>query len=235
MPDLWRNVMNILIENGEISKTELYEKAFYYNKTKFWKYLEEWEKERRIEVRKDGKKQIVSLSSPEKKLREFVRDWGYRLVRYEKELEKKFTALEETLPIIDEKEPMIEVKSKQRALVLDKKDNIWKPTGKYEPDHSERTWKTRKKPTKHFEDILTLLNNLFQQSSVLTFRSNIIPELDVMNKYQNKSNQLIEQYTKRLEDMFRDTLDFAFVMFRIRSAMYAFVYRKTLETKMNSS
>ncbi len=93
-PDVWENVMNILIEKYELSKTELYEKSWYANKTKFWKYLDEREKEGKISVRQPKKEMLVSLSSSDKGLELFLHNFGIELNNYEKLLKNNLDNLE---------------------------------------------------------------------------------------------------------------------------------------------
>jgi hypothetical protein len=232
-PDVWKNVVDILIEKYELSKNELFKKSWYVNKTQFWKYLDKWEKEDQIKVRRYGKELLVSLSSPEKPIREFINDFGNNLAINEKLLKKHLTALEKSLPLINPNNPMKPAKGFRRGVLeLDKKDNVWRDLGKTEADDSLRTWNPRKKPLFHFEAIMNILNNLYNQSSVITFQSNIIPELDLMNKYQVKANKIIKDYIRELEDMFRGTSDIMYVTTRIRTVLYALVYRSTLEAKM---
>jgi len=234
-PDVWINVVDILIKKHELSKTELFKKSWMVNKTQFWKYLDKWEKEDQIKVRRYGKELLVSLSNPEKPIREFINDFGNNLAIYEKHLKKHLTALQKSLPLINPNKPMKPVKGFRRGVLeLDKKDNHWRDLGKTEADDSLRIWNPRKKPLFHFEEILNILNNIYNQSSVITFRSNIIPSLDLMNKYQAKANNIIKDYIRELEDMFRGTRDIMYVKTRIRTVLFALVYRSTLEAKMKS-
>jgi len=232
-PNYWENVQKILIEKYEISKTDLWNLSIVVNKKTFWKYLKQWEEDGKISIRVIGKEKLVSLSSPEKAIKEFINDFGMRLEIYENELKKNITALEKNLPLINPKKPMIPVKGFRRGVLeLDKKNNVWRDMGKTEKDDSLRTWNPRKKPLKHFENILQLLNNLYQQSSVLTFESDIITDFDLMNKYQIRAKKILKDYTKKIQDMFEGTVDFVFAISRMRIVLNALVYRATMEAKM---
>lgn len=229
------NYTNLLIEFRELSTNELFKKSFTVNKNHFLKKLAEFKEQGFIESRKDGNKIMYFMSDPDIKTSVFIKDFGRRIERYDSELKKLFIAFEKSLPIIDPNDPMIEVKSKQRALVLDKKDNVWRPTGKYEPDHSLRTWKTRKRPLKHLETILRLLNNLQQDTTILSFETNIIPESKLLNKYQAKAKKIVNYNIRKLEDMFQGTVDSAFVVWKIRVELHSSIYRKTVELAMSKA
>lgn len=234
MPDILKNVIDILVEKGELSKNELYRQSFTVNKTHFYNKLKEFEEQGFIEFRKDDNRVMVSLSSPDEKISIFIKDFGKRVEIYEKELKKQFTELKKNLPLINPELPMKKVKGKTPKLELDKKDNIWKDMGKYQKDYNLRTWNIRKKPLRHFETILELLNNLYQQSSVLTFETSIITDYELLNKYQVKTQKIIKNYIKELEDLFRGTNDFVFVIWKIRNVMHSLVYRATLKAMMAS-
>ncbi|MEK0339781.1 MAG: hypothetical protein QQN46_06135, partial [Nitrosopumilus sp.] len=153
-PDVWENVMNILIEKYELSKTELYEKSWYANKTKFWKYLEEWEKESKISVKEVGKEKLVSLSSSDKGLEVFIKNFGIELVVYEKRIKSNLQQLKNNLPLLHKKMPMKRVKTRIGVLELDKKQGVYRDMGKTEESH-DMTWNCRKKPLMHFENIMS--------------------------------------------------------------------------------
>jgi len=228
------NYTNLLIEFGELSTNELWKKSFTVSKIHFIKKLEECKELGFIGSRKDGNKIMLSMSNPDIKTDVFIKDFGRRIERYDSELKKLFKALENSLPIIDPNDPMIEVKSKQRALVLDKKDYVLRATGKYEPDHSLRTWKTKKRPQRHLENILRLLKDLQQDTTILTFETNII-EGRLLNKYQAKAKKTVDNYIKKLEDMFQGTIDWAFVVWKIRIELHSTIYRKTVELAMSEA
>lgn len=232
-PDILENVTNILLEKGELSKNELYRQSFTVNKTTFYNKLKGLEEQGFVECRNEGNRIMVSLSNPDEKISIFIKDFGKRVEQYEKELKKHFTALQKNQPLINPKLPMKEVKSKQRKMELNKKDNIWRATGKYEVDHSLRTWNIRKKPLFHFETILELLNNLYQESSVLNFETSIIKDYNLLNKYQVKTQKMIKDYIRELEDYGKETNDAPFVIWKIRNVMHSFVYRAALKAKMN--
>ena len=86
--EYWENTMKILIENPVISKNELFRKSGYGNKNRFFQFLDEWEKEGLVAIKKVGREKQVSLSSPDKKINKFINDFGKDFVNYKKLLKK---------------------------------------------------------------------------------------------------------------------------------------------------
>jgi len=227
------NYTNLLIEYGELSTNELHKKSFTVSKNHFLKKLEEFKE---LGFFKEGNKIFYHLTHPDIKTSVFIKDFGRRIGNYDIELKKSFKALEKSLPMIDPDMPMKSVKVKQRAWVMDKKDrNIYKRTGKLELDDNARTWNPRKRPLKHLENILTLLNRLQQDTTILSFESDIIPEGKLLNKYQDKAKKIVDIYIKKLEDMFQGTIDWAFVVWKIRIELHSTIYRKTIELAMKEA
>jgi len=228
------NYTNLLIEFGELSTNELFKKSFTVSKRQFMDKLEELKKQGFIGERKDGNKIMLSVDFPDIRTSVFIKDFRRRIERYEHELEKFIKALEKSLPMIDLDEPMKSVKVKQRKGELDKK-GVWRRTGKFEWDNSYRAWNTRKRPLKHLENILRLLNNLQQDTTILTFETDIIPESKLLNKYQDKAKKMIDKNIRKLEDMFQGTIDWAFVVWKIRVELQSTIYRKTIELAMSEA
>ena len=83
----------------------------------------------------------------------------------------------------------------------------------------------------HFEIILNLLNRLYQESSIFTFGTSICDDPTLMKKYQTRSEKLIKHTVNKIENMFRDKRDNAFVVTRIRMVLYGFVYKATMEAE----
>ena len=235
-PDVWEDVMNILIEKYELSKTELYEKSWYANKTKFWKYLDEWEKEGLISVRQPKKEKLVSLSSSDKGLKLFLNNFGIELNNYEKMLKNNLQQLKNNLPLINPNKPMKPVKGMRRGVLeLDKKDNHWRDLGKTEPDDSLRTWNCRKKPLMHFEAIMSILNQIYQQSSALNYNIELDIDTYLMKKYQKKSDKMINDTSNKIEDMFRGKPDFGYAISRLRATLSGIVYQNTMKSNMKKA
>ena len=232
-PTLWEKVMNVLIQKNGISKNELFRKSKYGNKNKFFEYLDEWESEERIEINQVGREKQVSLASSDKKIKTFIKNYGKGLDNYEKLLKKHLTELEKSLPLISPTDSMKQIKTKTGVLELDKKRQVYRHMGKTRNTYAY-TWKTRTKPRKHFEFILSLLNNLYQESSVIVFSIPISDNPSVTRKYQTKSQDLIDDTIKKIENMFRDKIDFAFVVYRIRIVLHGLIYKATLEKEMKS-
>jgi len=233
-PDVWENVMNILIEKYEISKTELFKNSWYANKTKFWKYLDEWEKEGKITVKEVGKEKLVSLTSSDKGLDIFIKNFGIELNNYEKLLKNNLQQLKNNLPLINEKEPMKSVKMKQRKQELDKK-GIWSRTGNYEWDTSYRQWNCRKKPLKHFEAIMNILNTMYQHSSALNYNIGLNIDTSLMKKYQKKSDKMINETVVEIENMFRGQPDFVYAVTRLRASIRGIIYQLTMKAKIDKA
>jgi len=232
-PDVWENVVNILIEKYELSKTKLFEKSWYANKTKFWKYLDEWEKEGLISVRQPKKEKLVSLSSSDKGLKLFLNNFGIELNNYEKMLKNNLQQLKNNLPLINPNKPMKVVKGMRRGVLeLDKKDNVWRDLGKTEADDSKRTWNCRKKPLMHFEAIMNILNQIYQQSSALNYNIGLDIDTTLMKKYQKKSDKMINDTVDKIEDMFRGKTDFAYVITRLRATLSGIIYQNTMKANM---
>jgi len=230
----WEDTMQILIQNPGLSKNGLFRKSGYGNKNSFFKFLKQWEKDGLIGIKQSGKEKLVFLSHTNEKINQFIEDFGIRLDNYKKLLNKHLISLEKNLPIINPRLPMKIVKMKRRKLEFDKKNNIWKPTGKYEADNSNSTWNLRKKPLMHFETILNILNRLYQESSVITFGMPLFGYPELIHDYQTTSQKLISDTVQKLENVSRKNDDYPFVITRIRMVLYGLVYKATLEAKMKS-
>jgi len=228
------NYTNLLIEFRELSTNELFKKSFTVNKNHFLEKLKEFKELGFIESREDGNKIMYSMSDPDIKTSVFIKDFGRRIERYDGELKKIFIALEKSLPMINPDMVMKPVKVKQRKHELDKK-GVWRRTGKYEWDNSYKTWNPRKRPLKHLENILRLLNNLQQDTTILTFGDDIIPESELLAKYQTKAKKMVDNYIRKLEDIFQGTVDWAFVVWKIRAELHSSIYRKTIELAMSEA
>ena len=229
--NVWENSMKILIDKNGISKNEFFRLSGYGNKNRFFEYLDEWEKNNWIEIKQVGREKQVSLASPNKKVDTFIKNFGKRLDDYEELLNKHLEALKKNKPLISPKQPFKQIPTKAPILELDKKNQVYRDHGKSEDSHAF-TWKTRAKPTMHFETILNLLNKLYQESSVLTFGTPICDDPTLMKEYQTKSQRLIEHTIKEIENMFRGEMDFVFVINRIRMVLYGLVYKATVEKEL---
>lgn len=233
-PDVWENVMNILIEKYELSKTELYKKSWYANKTKFWKYLDEWEKEGKISVKEVGKEKLVSLSSSDKGLEVFIKNFGIELVVYEKRIKSNLQQLKNNLPLLHKKMPMKRVKTRIGVLELDKKQGVYRDMGKTEESH-DMTWNCRKKPLMHFENIMSILNTMYQHSSALNYNIGLDIDTSLMKKYQKKSDKMINETVHEIEDMFRGQPDFHYAITRLRASISGIIYQLTMKSKIDTA
>jgi len=227
-------VMNILIEKYELSKTELFEKSWYANKTKFWNYLKEWEKEDKIKVRQPEKEMLVSLSDSDKGIALFLNNFGIELNNYEKLLKNNLQQLKNNLPLIHVKRPMKQVKTRVGVLELDKKRQVYRDMGKTEASHG-MIWNCRKKPLQHFEAIMGILHQIYQQSSALNYNIGLNVDTALMKKYQEKSDKLINDTANKIEDMFRGKTDFVYAVNRLRATLSGIIYQKTMKTNMKNA
>jgi len=229
--DVWEKTVEVLINKSEVSKSELIRLSGYGNRNKFFEYLKQWELNKLIKIRRPNDREIlVSLASPDKKVNTFIKNFGKKLDYYEKQLNIHLTALDKNKPLISPNQPMKKIKTKTGVLELDKKSGVYRDMGKTQDSHAY-TWKTRAKPRMHFEIILNLLNRLYQESSIFTFGTSICDDPTLMKKYQTRSEKLIKHTVNKIENMFRDKRDNAFVVTRIRMVLYGFVYKATMEAE----
>ena len=231
-PDVWENVMNILIEKYELSKTELFEKSWYANKTKFWKYLEQWEKEDKITTKQAGKEILVSLSSSDKGLEVFLHDFGLELKNYEKLLKNNLQQLKNNLPLLHEKRPMKSVPIREPTARIDEKKG--KMVYGTQVGHG-MTWNCRKKPLMHFENIMSILNTIYQHSSALNYNIGLNIDTSLMKKYQKKSDKMVNETVDKIEDMFRGQPDFVYVINRLRATISGIIYQNTMKAEIDKA
>ena len=233
-PNYWENVMNILIEKYELSKTELWNLSIVTSKRTFWKYLDEWEKEGKISVKEVGKEKIVSLSSSDKGLEVFIKNFGVELAVYEKRIKSNLQQLKNNLPLLHKKMPMKRVKTRIGVLELDKKRGVYRDMGKTEESH-DMTWNCRKKPLMHFENIMSILNTMYQHSSALNYNIGLDIDTSLMKKYQKKSDKMINETVHEIEDMFRGQDDFVYAVTRLRASISGIIYQLTMKTNMDKA
>jgi len=231
-PDVWENVMNILIEKYELSKTELYEKSWYANKTKFWKYLDEWEKGGKIKVRQPKKEKLVSLSSSDKGLELFLNNFGIELNNYEKLLKNNLQQLKNNLPLLHEKRPMKSVPIREPTARIDEKKG--KMVFGTQVGHG-MIWNCRKKPLMYFEAIMNILNQIYQHSSALNYNIGLDIDTSLMKKYQKKSDKMINDTVNKIEDMFRGKPDSHYTITRLRATLSGIIYQNTMRTNMKKA
>jgi len=233
-PDYWENVMNILIEKYELSKTDLWEKSIVVSKRTFWKYLDEWEKDGKIKVRETKNEKLVSLSDSDKGIALFLNNFGIELNNYEKLLKNNLQQLKNNLPLIHEKIPMKQVKTREPKLSLDKKRNVWRDMGKTQAGHGT-VWNCRKKPLQHFEAIMSILHQIYQRSSALNYNIGLNIDTTLMKKYQQKSDKMINDTADTIENMFRGKPDSSYTIFRLRATLSGIIYQKTMKANMKNA
>jgi len=121
-------------------------------------------------------------------------------------------------------------------LELDKERNVWRDMGKTEDDYAY-TFKTKPTARKHFDNILNLLNRLYQESSVLNFAGVIIDNDKLLREYQKRSEKLIKRTVRRIENMFDkkdDPKSLTFVIWQMRNVLYGLAFKATLEKEMGN-
>jgi len=233
-PDYWENVMNILIEKYELSKTDLWDLSIVVSKRTFWKYLDEWEKDDKIKIREAKNEKLVSLSDSDKGIALFLNNFGIELNNYEKLLKNNLQQLKNNLPLIHEKYPMKQVKTKEPKLSLDKKRNMWTDMGKTQAG-TAMTWNCRKKPLQHFEAIMSILHQIYQRSSALNYNIGLNIDTTLMKKYQQKSDKMINDTADTIENMFRGKPDSSYTIFRLRATLSGIIYQKTMKANMKNA
>jgi len=233
-PDYWENVMNILIEKYELSKTDLWDLSIVVSKRTFWKYLDEWKNDGKIKIREDKNEKLVSLSDSNKGLALFLNNFGMELNEYEKLLKKNLKQLKNNLPLIHVKMPMKSVKTREGVLELDKKRNVWRDMGKTQAGHA-MTWNCRKKPLQHFEAIMSILHQIYQRSSALNYNIGLNISTSLMKKYQKKSDKMINDTADTIEAMFKGKTDSAYTMYRLQATLSGIIYQNTMKNNMKNA
>ena len=239
MPDLYTKIIKLLIEKYELSTNELSRELPYPNKNRLIKYLKHWETKGLLHYRQDGNKILYSLKSPDKKINLFLKNYGKQLLNYEKLVKKHLSALEKNKPLINPEHPFNPIKTKVPILELDKKRQVYRAMGNTNDGHGF-IWKIRPKPLFHFNAILQILNNIYQESSILTFGTLLCDDPILMKLHQKSSQRLIEQTVKEIQDMFtiektkdgkfyKGTTDYVYVINRLRDTLYGFVHKATIE------
>jgi len=204
------------------------------NRNTFYNFIKQMEDSEIIKTEKKGRFRRVYLKSPDKKVNKFIITFGSRLDLYEKEINKYLALLGKNLPLISKDQPMMIVKTKVGVLEFDKERQMYRDMGKTQDSHGY-TWKTRAKPRKYFDTMLELLHKLYQESSVLSF-GDYLADNDVLIKgYQKRSDKLIKETVRKIENMFRGETDFVFAIDQIRRRLYALVYRATLKEQIKKA
>jgi len=238
MPEIDNNLIFFVSQENGIGMEKLREKMKIGNRNTFLNFINEKEDQKIIETKKIGRTRHVYVKSIDKKVNHFINTFGNRLDQYEKEINKNLALLEKNLPLISEKQPMKPVKIKVPQLKRIRKKKIQTDQGIKEEwvykvqgtinDHY-MTWKTRAKPRKHFDAILDLLHKLYQESSVLTFGDTFTDDTTIIKGYQERSEKLIKDTATKIENMFRDKIDFVFAITQLRRSIYALIYKLTLK------
>jgi len=234
MPENDQKLINFVAQENGIGMEKLMQKMGMRNRNTFYKFVKQMEEREIIKTEKEGRVRRVYLKSPDKKVDKFINTFDNRLDLYEKEINKYLALLEKNLPLISKDQPMKRVKMKVGVLELDKERRVYRDMGKTQDSHGY-TWKTRAKPRKHFDTTLELLHKLYQESSVLSFSDFLVDDDVLIKGYQKRSDKLIKETVRKIENMFRDKPDFAFAIDQIRRRLYALVYRATLKEQIKKA
>jgi len=234
MPENDQKLINFVAQENGIGMEKLMQKMEMKNRNTFYKLVKQMEEREIIKTEKEGRVRRVYLKSPDKKVDKFINTFDNRLDLYEKEINKYLTLLEKNLPLISKDQPMKRVKMKVGVLEFDKERRMYRDMGKTQDSHGY-TWKTRAKPRKHFDTTLELLHKLYQESSVLSFSGFLVDDDVLIKGYQKRSDKLIKETVRKIENMFRDKIDFAFAIDQIRRRLYALVYRATLKEQIKKA
>ena len=234
MPENDEKLINFVAQENGIGMEKLMQKMEMRNRNTFFKFVNQMEEREIIKTEKEGRFRRVYLKSPDKKVDKFINTFGNRLDLYEKEINKYLALLGKNLPLISKDQPMKRVKMKVGVLELDKERRMYRDMGKTQDSHGY-TWKTRAKPRKHFDTTLDLLHKLYQESSVLSFSDFLVDDDVLIKGYQKRSDKLIKETVRKIENMFRDKTDFAFAIDQIRKRLYALVYRARLKEQIKKA
>ena len=234
MPDNDEKLINFVAQENGIGMEKLMQKMEMRNRNTFYKFVKQMEEREIIKTEKEGRSRRVYLKSPDKKVDKFINTFGNRLDLYEKEINKYLALLEKNLPLISKDQPMKRVKMKVGVLEFDKERRMYRDMGKTQDSHGY-TWKTRAKPRKHFDTTLELLHKLYQESSVLSFSEFLVDDDVLIKGYQKRSDKLIKETVRKIENMFRGERDFAFAIDQIRRRLYALVYRAILKEQIKKA
>ena len=234
MPENDEKLINFVAQENGIGMEKLMQKMEMRNRNTFYKFVKQMEEREIIKTEKEGRVRRVYLKSPDKKVDKFINTFDNRLDLYEKEINKYLALLEKNLPLISKDQPMKRVKMKVGVLEFDKERRMYRDMGKTQDSHGY-TWKTRAKPRKHFDTTLELLHKLYQESSVLSFSDFLVDDDVLIKGYQKRSDKLIKETVRKIENMFRDKTDFVFAIDQIRRRLYALVYRATLKEQIKKA
>jgi len=234
MPENDQKLINFVAQENGIGMEKLMRKMEMGNRNTFYNFVNLMEEREIIKTEKEGRTRRVYLKSPDKKVDKFINTFENRLDLYEKEINKYLALLGKNLPLISKDQPMKRVKTKVGVLELDKERRVYRDMGKTQDSHGY-TWKTRAKPRKYFDAMLELLHKLYQESSVLSFANSLTDDDVLIKGYQKRSDKLIKETVRKIENMFRGKTDFVFAIDQIRRRLYALVYRATLEEQIKKA
>jgi len=232
MPDKREKVIEILAQYGEISMIKLIEKT-EIRRNDLFKLIPKMESIKLVITRYEGRERLVRLFSPKKSIDHFIKNYPNRLKYFKKSLETEIKALEKTLPLVSDTLPFKKIKTKEPVLELDKKRNDWRDMGKTRDGYAY-TFKTRPTARKHFDNILILLNKLYNESVVLNFANPIIDDPKLIKNFQKSSEKIIKEITDKISKMIlkQDRNSIVYVNNRMRDVLFGLIYKETLKQEL---
>ena len=189
MRDLKQDIQDILISEPDLSVNMLHKRLGSPNKTRFtndWKALEKEGILLSHRDHNDFRFIRLSLVNPNERLSKFIDSFIPNLKWIEKNAEKHLKQLKKLKPIAKEIEP---VKGRMTKFVVDKKQHAYVPRPSKEVTTIGYNWKIKEGAKQSFDELFQLLNNLFIQSSSLTYAQVLG---DIPKTYDKK----IRQYQK---------------------------------------
>lgn len=227
-PDKEQKVIETLSRYGELSMIEL-QKTTEIRRNDLFELIPYLETENKVKTRIEGREKLISLSSPDKDVKAFIITFDKQLDQYEKSIKTELKALEKNKPLVSTSDhPFVKVKTKVGVLELDKERNVYRDMGKTEDSYAY-TFKTVPKARKHFDELLNLINTLYQESSALNYADDLVNDTSLLKAYQKRAQRLIKNTTSELERMFHGEKDFIFVAWHLRNVLHGLIYKETLK------
>jgi len=82
---------------------------------------------------------------------------------------------------------------------------------------------------------MSILNQIYQQSTALNYNIGLNIDTSLMKKYQKKSDKMINETINQIEKMFEGKPDFSYVITRLRASISGIIYQKTMKAEMDKA
>jgi len=238
MNNFERIILNSLNYNYEYSMTQLQRKTECWNRNTLVKAVDSLESQGFLTTRKEGRERLVKIPIQEEETKKFVNDYGISLKNYTKLLKENLKLLKKNMPIVPNveyhKSNMKRIKTREPVLELDEKTQVWTDQGKTQEGHAY-TWKTRSKPLGYFNNILNILNRIYQETSAISF-SEFLDDESNTKKIQKESKTLINDTLDKLEEILgKHPQSKAYGTFYIRNTLHGFIHQIILDNKRKST